>query len=231
MAFLKVVIQGSDPFRLVAELSARDSSQVTSTGCPPEEECGGPQCGISQFCLHSSGHSYNKPQGMLGSGLTMCTQSKGFWRKVVSLYFIQFMPKEKFFSAPVDSHHKPAKWKEPSKGLRISLKWVVTADAGRILAKEWNWINWFNPFSTSTSCRLLGSCMLSSPVMCNSWWPHGLYPARLPCPWDSPGKNTGVGCHPSSRRPSWARDWTHNSYVSCIPGRVFICWAIREAHN
>ena len=26
-------------------------------------------------------------------------------------------------------------------------------------------------------------------------WPYGLYPARLLCPWDSPGKNTGVGCH------------------------------------
>ena len=25
--------------------------------------------------------------------------------------------------------------------------------------------------------------------------PHGLWPARLLCPWDSPGKNTGVGCH------------------------------------
>ena len=25
--------------------------------------------------------------------------------------------------------------------------------------------------------------------------PHGLQPTRLPCPWDSPGKNTGVGCH------------------------------------
>ena len=25
--------------------------------------------------------------------------------------------------------------------------------------------------------------------------PQGLYPARLLCPWDSPGKNTGVGCH------------------------------------
>ena len=25
--------------------------------------------------------------------------------------------------------------------------------------------------------------------------PHGLYPARLLWPWDSPGKNTGVGCH------------------------------------
>ena len=24
---------------------------------------------------------------------------------------------------------------------------------------------------------------------------HGLYPARLLCLWDSPGKNTGVGCH------------------------------------
>ena len=25
--------------------------------------------------------------------------------------------------------------------------------------------------------------------------PHGLWPARLLCPWDSPGKNTGMGCH------------------------------------
>ena len=25
-------------------------------------------------------------------------------------------------------------------------------------------------------------------------WPHGL-PARVLCPWDFPGKNTGVGCH------------------------------------
>ena len=26
-------------------------------------------------------------------------------------------------------------------------------------------------------------------------WPHGLQPSRLLCPWDFPGKNTGVGCH------------------------------------
>ena len=25
--------------------------------------------------------------------------------------------------------------------------------------------------------------------------PHGLQPARLLCPWNFPGKNTGVGCH------------------------------------
>ena len=28
-----------------------------------------------------------------------------------------------------------------------------------------------------------------------SLWPHELQPTRLLCPWDSPGKNTGVGCH------------------------------------
>ena len=25
--------------------------------------------------------------------------------------------------------------------------------------------------------------------------PHGLHPTRLLCPWNSPGKNTEVGCH------------------------------------
>ena len=25
--------------------------------------------------------------------------------------------------------------------------------------------------------------------------PHRWQPTRLPCPWDSPGKNTGAGCH------------------------------------
>ena len=31
--------------------------------------------------------------------------------------------------------------------------------------------------------------------MCNSVRPHRWQPTRLPCPWDSLGKNTGVGCH------------------------------------
>ena len=31
--------------------------------------------------------------------------------------------------------------------------------------------------------------------MSDSLWPHRRQPTRLPCPWDSPGKNTGVGCH------------------------------------
>ena len=30
---------------------------------------------------------------------------------------------------------------------------------------------------------------------CPTLRPHGLQPARLLCPWDSPGKSTGAGCH------------------------------------
>ena len=31
--------------------------------------------------------------------------------------------------------------------------------------------------------------------MSDSVRPHRWQPTRMPCPWDSPGKNTGVGCH------------------------------------
>ena len=30
---------------------------------------------------------------------------------------------------------------------------------------------------------------------CLTLRPRGLQPARLLCPWDSPGKSAGVGCH------------------------------------
>jgi len=38
-------------------------------------------------------------------------------------------------------------------------------------------------------------CVLSCSVVSASSWPHGLEPTRLLCPWNSPGKNTGEGCH------------------------------------
>ena len=38
-------------------------------------------------------------------------------------------------------------------------------------------------------------CVLNHLVVSSSLRPHGLYPARLLCPWTLPGKNTGVGCH------------------------------------
>ena len=36
---------------------------------------------------------------------------------------------------------------------------------------------------------------VSHSVMSDSLGPHGLQHTRLLCPWNSPGKNTGMGCH------------------------------------
>ena len=38
-------------------------------------------------------------------------------------------------------------------------------------------------------------CCCIALVVSNSVRPHRRQPTRLPRPWDSPGKNTGVGCH------------------------------------
>jgi len=38
-------------------------------------------------------------------------------------------------------------------------------------------------------------CCKVASVVSDSVRPHGLQPTRLLRPWDSPGKNTGVGCH------------------------------------
>ena len=43
-------------------------------------------------------------------------------------------------------------------------------------------------FSVATAAKLLQSC----PTLCDLI--DGI-PTRLPCPWDSQGKNTGVGCY------------------------------------
>ena len=38
-------------------------------------------------------------------------------------------------------------------------------------------------------------CCYVASVVSDSVRPHRWQPTRLPRPWDSPGKNTGVGCH------------------------------------
>ena len=44
-----------------------------------------------------------------------------------------------------------------------------------------------------TTCCCCCCCVTS--VVSDSVRPHRRQPTRLPHPWDSPGKNTGVGCH------------------------------------
>ena len=49
-----------------------------------------------------------------------------------------------------------------------------------------------NPTANTGDLLLL---LRSRSVMSDSVRPHRRQPTRLLCPWDSPGKNTGVGCH------------------------------------
>ena len=49
-------------------------------------------------------------------------------------------------------------------------------------------------YSKVCVCACVHVCYVAS-VMSDSLQPNGLEPARRLCPWDSPGMNTGVGCH------------------------------------
>ena len=55
--------------------------------------------------------------------------------------------------------------------------------------EHWNGLLFSSPLHESEKWKG------SQSVVSNSSWPHGLQPTRLLCPWDSPGKITGVGCH------------------------------------
>ena len=60
----------------------------------------------------------------------------------------------------------------------------------------------------------------SCPTLCNSM-DYSL------CPWNSPGKNIGVGCHSLLQRifPTQGLNW-----VSCTEGRFFTVWTTRDRH-
>ena len=70
------------------------------------------------------------------------------------------------------------------------------------------------------------SMLLFSQSCVRLLWPPGLQPARLLCPWDFPGKNTGVVAISFSTESSWPRDQTH---VSCIGMQILYHEATREA--
>ena len=53
----------------------------------------------------------------------------------------------------------------------------------------------FNILTITFTSRATESESVSHSVMSVSVWPHGPQLARLLCPWNPPGKSTGVGCH------------------------------------
>ena len=69
------------------------------------------------------------------------------------------------------------------------------------------------------------ACLVTS----NSLWPHELQPFRLLCPWVLQARILEWVAVSYSKGSSWPRDQTLISCVSCIEGRFFTHWAIREA--
>ena len=74
---------------------------------------------------------------------------------------------------------------------------------------------------------LLRACYVAS-VVSDSLLPHRPQPARLLCPWDSPGKSTGVGCYsllqgifPTQGWNPSLLHWQEDSLPLAPPGKPF----------
>ena len=63
---------------------------------------------------------------------------------------------------------------------------------------------------------------------CDCMQPHGLQSTRILCPWDSPGKNTGAGCHFHLQGIFLAQGW-NLGFPHCR--WLFTIWATREVQH
>ena len=79
-------------------------------------------------------------------------------------------------------------------------------------------------------------CMISCSVVSNSLQLYELLPARLFCPWDSPGKNPEVGCHfllqgifPTQGSNSCLLHWQVNSSPLSHLGCFYLCLNIKNS--
>ena len=75
------------------------------------------------------------------------------------------------------------------------------------------------------SCLRKQSCLVDSVVF-DSVRPHRLQPARLFCPWDSLGKNIGVGCH-ALLQGIFLTQGSNPGLLHCR--QILYHWATREA--
>ena len=70
--------------------------------------------------------------------------------------------------------------------------------------------------------------LLGASVVSDSVRPHRWQPTRLPHPWDSPGKNTGMGCHFLNQVFKWqppTRSW---GFPGGTSGKEHACYRRRH---
>ena len=65
--------------------------------------------------------------------------------------------------------------------------------------------------------KILDRCVCVCSVVSDSLQPHGLWSARLLCPWDSPGKSTEMGCH-------FLLQGVFPTQGSCLPFLLLLHW-------
>ena len=95
-------------------------------------------------------------------------------------------------------------------------------------------INSFLTGMDREACCCCCCCCYVASVVSDSVRPHRRQPTRFPHPWDSPGKNTGMGCHflllaccnSWGRKESDMTDWTElnreNIWLKISRGALFL---------
>ena len=106
------------------------------------------------------------------------------WSVVDVQYCVSFRWTAEWYIFPILFHYRLLQDIEYS-----SLCCTVCRKVKAMVISGWGWSK-----STLDDCPCCDP-HLSASVMCDFLWPYGLWPSRLLSPWDSPGKNTRMGCH------------------------------------
>ena len=77
-----------------------------------------------------------------------------------------------------------------------------------------------HPVAQTVMSSKVKSESVSHSILSDSWQPHGMQPTRLLCPWNSPGKNTGVGSH--SLLQGMSSKFFHKMATSKTPAKVTV---------
>ena len=83
-------------------------------------------------------------------------------------------------------------------------------------SRQEHWSGFPFPSPMHESEKSKWSCL----VVSDPQRPHGLQPARLFSPWDSPGKNTGVGCH-ALLQGIFLTQGSNLQFLTCLPTASF----------
>ena len=85
-----------------------------------------------------------------------------------------------------------------------------------------------NPGLPHHAAAAAAKSLQSCPTL---WNPIDSSPPGSPCPWDSPGKNTGVCCHAFLQRFFPTLELNPHLMSPALAGRFFTTSATRGAHN